>query len=101
MGYSAEGPVERAYRDARINRIFEGTNEINRLLTVDMLLKRAMKGQPDLLTAAREVARELSSLPVPSSLENNASQTKDKLVSELHLLANMKKEVLKIRNAQD
>src|SRR3546814_420481 len=99
MGYSAEGPVERAYRDARINRIFEGTNEINRLLTVDMLLKRAMKGQPDLLTAAREVARELSSLPVPSSSENNASQTKDQLVSEKHLLANLKKVVLMIAGA--
>jgi alkylation response protein AidB-like acyl-CoA dehydrogenase len=62
-GYSQDYPVERSYRDARINRIFEGTNEINRLLITGQLLKRAMKGQLGLITAAQKLLGELLSFP--------------------------------------
>lgn len=60
-GYIQDNPVERAYRDARINRIWEGTNEINRLLIVDMLMRSAMKGELPLIEVIRKVAGELIS----------------------------------------
>jgi len=63
MGFSKDTPMESAWRDARITRIYEGTNEINRLLTVGMLLKKAMKGEIDLLTPAMEVGNSLMGIP--------------------------------------
>ncbi len=63
MGFSKDTPMESAWRDARIGRIYEGTNEINRLLSVGMLLKKAMKGELDLLTPATEVGKSLMGIP--------------------------------------
>lgn len=86
MGFSAEGPMDRAYRDARINRIFEGTNEINRLLTVDMILKRAMKGTLDVMGPAMAVQKELMGIP-----DFGASDEDGLFVKEKKALANLKK----------
>jgi alkylation response protein AidB-like acyl-CoA dehydrogenase len=88
MGYSADAPMERAYRDSRINRIFEGTNEINRLLTVDMLLKRAMKGELDLMGPATKVAGELMSVP------DFGSDDSAPFAAEKRYMANFKKAAL-------
>jgi len=90
MGYSAEAPMERSYRDARINRIFEGTNEINRMLIVDMLLKRAMKGELDLMGPAQAVAGELMSIP------EFGDQEEGLFVGEHKALANFKKVALMV-----
>ena len=69
MGYSTETPMESAWRDSRIARIYEGTNEINRLVTIGMLIKKGMKGELKLMEKAEEVANELTDIPsfdVPS-----------------------------------
>jgi len=94
MGFSAEGPMDRAYRDARINRIFEGTNEINRMLTIDMLMKRAMKGQIDLMTPAMAVQKELMSIPDFGVEEDTTVFAKEKKV-----LRNLKKAGLVVAGA--
>ncbi len=88
MGYSAEAPMDRAYRDARINRIFEGTNEINRMLTVDMILKRAMKGEFDLMSPAMAVVSEMMSIPEP--FENDGTV----FANEKEYLRKFKKAIL-------
>jgi len=87
-GFSAEYNISRAYRDSRINRIFEGTNEINRLLTVDMTLKRAMQGRLNIMGAAMKVQQELMSIPDFNEDEELAFAKEKKLVN------NFKKTVL-------
>lgn len=87
-GFSAEYEISRAYRDSRINRIYEGTNEINRLLSVDMVLKRAMKGRLDLMGPAMNVAKELMSIPDFGSGDDQP------FAEELKLITNFKKAIL-------
>lgn len=92
-GFSDEYDISRAYRDSRINRIYEGTNEINRLLTVDMVLKRAMKGKLDLMGPAMAVQKELMSIPDFGSEDEGA------YAKELKTIANFKKAILMVAGA--
>jgi len=94
MGFSADAPMDRAYRDSRINRIFEGTNEINRLLVVDMLLKRAMKGQLDLMGPAMAVGKEIMSIPDFNSEEEDVL-----FAAEKKVIRNFKKAILMVAGA--
>ena len=94
MGYSADAPMDRAYRDARINRIFEGTNEINRMLTVDMILKRTMKGELDLMGPAMAVSKEIMSIP-----DFSADEEEVLFAAEKKVLRNLKKAILMVAGA--
>lgn len=89
MGYSEDGTAARAYRDARINRIFEGTNEINRLLTVDMLFKRALKGAIDITGPAWAVQKELASMPTFETVTG-------KFGAEIKAIKDFKKAILMV-----
>jgi len=93
MGYSAEAPMDRAYRDSRINRIFEGTNEINRMLIVDMMMRKAMKGELDLMGPAQKVAGELMSIP------DFGADDDTPFAREKKYIANFKKAVLMVAGA--
>ncbi|MBO2011986.1 acyl-CoA dehydrogenase family protein [Hymenobacter negativus] len=90
-GFSADYPMDRAYRDSRINRIFEGTNEINRLLAVDMILKKGLKGEIDLMGPAQAVQQELMSIPSMSQDEESGLFSK-----EMKTIANLKKAILMV-----
>ena len=82
--------MDRAYRDSRINRIFEGTNEINRMLAVDMILKKGLKGELDLMGPAQAVQQEL--LAIPSFGESDDTP----FAAEKKIIANLKKAVLMV-----
>ena len=94
MGFSADGPMDRAYRDSRINRIFEGTNEINRMLSVDMMLRRALKGELNLMGPAMAIAKELTSIP-----DFGAEEEEGFMIAEKKVLQNLKKACLMIAGA--
>jgi alkylation response protein AidB-like acyl-CoA dehydrogenase len=87
-GFSDEYNISRAYRDSRINRIYEGTNEINRLLILDMTLKRAMQGRLDLMAPAMAVQKELMSIP------DFGGEDEEPFAKEKKLIANLKKAIL-------
>ena len=87
-GFSAEYNISRAYRDSRINRIYEGTNEINRLLTVDMTLKRAMQGRLNIMGPAMKVSQELMSIP------DFGEEDEAPFAQERKLVGNFKKTIL-------
>ena len=82
MGFSAEAPIESAWRDARIGRIYEGTNEINRMLSIGMILKKAMKGELDIMSAYQDIIENKS---------EETLETSDELNDEITLVENMKK----------
>ena len=91
MGYSADAPMERAYRDAGITRIYEGTNEINRMLMVGMVLKRAMKGEIDMFDSAMAVSKELTSVPSFETVD-----TSELFAAEKEVLKKLKKVFLMV-----
>ncbi|GAB3414711.1 acyl-CoA dehydrogenase family protein [Niabella aquatica] len=92
-GFSDEYNISRAYRDSRINRIYEGTNEINRLLILDMTLKRAMQGRLNLMGPAMEVQKELMSIP------DFGGGDEAPFAAERKLVANFKKAILMVAGA--
>ena len=94
MGFSEDAPMEAAWRDSRISRIYEGTNEINRLLAVGMLIKRAMKGQIDLMTPAMAIGKELTGIP---SFE--VPDYSELLSEEKAVMTNLKKVFLMVSGA--
>ncbi|SIR48714.1 acyl-CoA dehydrogenase family protein [Pontibacter lucknowensis] len=89
-GFSADYPMDRAYRDSRINRIFEGTNEINRMLTVDMILKKAMNGELDLMGPAQNVQNELMAIP------DFGAEEEGMFAAEHKAIRNLKKAILMV-----
>ena len=94
MGFSEDTPMESAWRDARISRIYEGTNEINRMLSVGMLIKKAMKGHVDLLGPATAVASELMGIP---SFET--PDYSELFAEEKEMLVKLKKSFLMVAGA--